>query len=368
MHLGLTRLGEFVFETRQTLDRIAGLAKYRGHLFNWYDGNSLAPLDPHFVSTVDSGNLAASLWTLKQAALAFAAEPSVKRGRTQELADQLRAIAETCDRLVCDMDFSFLYDRRRMALSVGYDVAKISKEAACYDLLASEARIAGFVAIAKGDIPQEAWFRLGRAHTLLRGGYILLSWTGTMFEYLMPVLWMRHYAGTMTERSARAAIRVQRDYARRKGVPWGISESACLGAPPDRFGYKPFGIPELALKRIPDSVVVSPYSSFLAVSLDPAATLANLRQMEDFGWTGRYGYYEAIEYTRAGAEPVRTWMAHHQGMSLLAIANLLFDNQMQQYFHSEPHVLATELLLHERVPAVTFADSDGLELPELASC
>ena len=130
------------------------------------------------------------------------------------------------------------------------------------------------MAIAKGDVPQEAWFRLGRTHTLSRGEHILLSWTGTMFEYLMPVLWMRHYPGTITERSVRAAIRAQRDYGRRKGVPWGISESACLGASADHFGYGPFGIPELALKRIPDSVVVSPYSSFLAASLDPAAVVA----------------------------------------------------------------------------------------------
>jgi cyclic beta-1,2-glucan synthetase len=366
VHLGLAPLAEFVFETRQTLDRVLGLAKHRGHLLNWYDALSLAPLDPQFVSTVDSGNLVASLWTLKQAALAFVAEPSVKRGRTDELSQELRTIADICDRLVREMDFRFLYDKRRKALSIGYDVAKGRRELACYDLLASEARIAIFVGIAKGDVPQEVWFRLGRTHTLSRGGYALLSWTGTMFEYLMPVLWMRHYAGTITERSVRAVIRAQRDYGRRKGVPWGISESACLGAAADRFGYGPFGIPDLALKRIPDSVVVSPYSSFLAVSLDPAAVLANLRQMEDFGWTGRYGYYEAIEYTRTGAKPVRAWMAHHVGMSLLAITNLLFDNQMQQYFHSEPQVLATELLLHERAPYVTVSDQDTLTLPELA--
>jgi cyclic beta-1,2-glucan synthetase len=367
VHLGLAPLAEFVFETRQTLDVVLALNKYRGHLLNWYDAISLAPIGDQFVSTVDSGNLAASLWTLKQAALAFAAEPSVKRGRSEELTDQLRAIAETCDRLVRDMDFRFLYDKRRAALSVGYDVTNSRRQAACYDLLASEARIASFVAIAKGDIPQESWFRLGRTHTLSRGAHILLSWTGTMFEYLMPVLWMRHYPGTMTERSVRAAIRAQRDHGRRKGTPWGISESACLGESTEHFGYRPFGIPELALKRIPDSIVVSPYSSFLAVSLDPAAVVANLRQMESFGWTGRYGYYEAIEYTRTGAQPIRAWMAHHQGMSLLAITNLLFDNQMQHYFHSEPQVLATELLLHERVPDVDLADAPNLPFPELVT-
>jgi len=285
----------------------------------------------------------------------------VRRGRSEELTGELREIAEICDRLVREMDFRFLYDKRRTALSIGYDLEKDLREPACYDLLASEARIGYFVAIAKGDIPQEAWFQLGRTHTMIRGTCMLLSWTGTMFEYLMPVLWMRHYAGTMTERSVRAVIRAQREDARRKGVPRGISEAACLAK--ERFGYKAFGLPELALHRVPKSVVVSPYACFLAAALEPAAVVANLRQMEEFGWTGRYGYYESIQYTSGGAEPIRIWMAHHQGMSLLAITNLLFDNQIQQYFHAEPQVMATELLLHERVPDVATAAPRPMMLP-----
>jgi cyclic beta-1,2-glucan synthetase len=367
VHLGVSTLAEFVFEIRQTLDRTVALPKYRGHLFNWYDISSLQPLEPLVVSTVDSGNLAASLWTLKQAALAFASEPRGKRSLTDDLAAELTEIAGICDRLVREMDFRFLYRPRRKALAIGHDVKTGKAAASNYDLLASEARIAAFIAIAKGDVPQETWFRLGRAFTLFRGERILLSWTGTMFEYLMPVLWLRHYPGTILEESVRGVVRAQREYAQRKGVPWGISESACFTGRDGEMGYAPFGIPDLAMKR-PDSasLVISPYSSFLALGLDPAASLKNLRHMEEFEWSGRYGFYEAVDYTRAGGEVVRCWMAHHLGMSLLAVCNLLFENPIQEYFHSEPQALATELLLHERVPRAIIAEAETVPalLPE----
>jgi cyclic beta-1,2-glucan synthetase len=364
VHLGVMPLSEFVFETRQTLDRVVALPKHRGHLLNWYDIQSLEPLAPLFVSTVDSGNLAASLWTLKQAALAWAAEFPVKRGVTKELSAELRTIAEVCERLVQEMDFRFLYQRRRKTLSVGYDVAAGKLDPSCYTLLASEARMASFVAIAKGDIPQESWFRLGRAHTLFRGEPVLLSWTGTMFEYLMPSLWMRQYRDTIVDRSMKVVVRSHREYGKRRGVPWGISESAFLSGTDGEYGYEAFGVPELALKRRnAQALVISPYSSFLAASVDAATAAGNLRQMREFDWFGRYGFYEAIHYTGQGAGVVRMWMAHHQGMSLLAIVNLLFDNPLRQYFHSEPQVLATELLLHERVPAAALADVDLVALP-----
>jgi cyclic beta-1,2-glucan synthetase len=364
VHLGVTPLAEFTFETRQTLDQVLRMPKHRGHLFNWIDVHSLEPLAPLFVSTVDSGNLAASLWTLKQAAIAFAAESPVKRGVTKELAAELRAIADLCHRLVNEMDFRFLYQRRKKTLSVGYDVTAGKLEPASYNLLASEARMATFVSIAKGDISQESWFRLGRTHTQFRGEPVLLSWSGTMFEYLMPALWMRHYPDTIVDRSMKTAVSTQRDYGKRHGVPWGVSESAFPSGPDGVYGYKAFGIPELALRRKDSrNLVISPYSTFLAAAVDPAAAVQNLRQMREYGWLGRYGFYEAIGYTRTGAEAVRMWMAHHQGMSLLAIVNLLFDNPLRQYFHAEPQVLATELLLHERVPPGALADLEHVELP-----
>ena len=367
VHLGLVSVAEFSYQTRQTLERVCSLPKHRGHLFNWYDILTLRPISPRFVSTVDSGNLAASLWTLKQAALTFAADRNNRSDVTEQIAGDLHNIAETCETLVREMDFKFLYHPRKKALSVGYDATSQSLEKSCYDLVASEARIAAFVAIAKGDIPQEAWFHLGRAHTLFRGERILLSWTGTMFEYLMPVLWMRHYPRTLLARSMTSIVRAQRDYARRKGVPWGVSESGCLGEAQGGYGYAPFGIPGIAMKRVNTSkLVISPYSSFLAMCVDPASAIQNLRRMEGFDWKGRYGFYEAIDYSHAGGEVVRSWMAHHQGMSLLAIVNLLFDNPMQRYFHAEPHVLATELLLHERVPNAALAEPDAPPLPALA--
>jgi hypothetical protein len=368
LHFGVLGLPEFIYDTRQTLDRVTALPKHRGHLLNWYDIATLQPVPPLFVSTVDSGNLAVALLTLKQAALAFAGEPRARRGLTVQMAEQLKEIASTCDQLVCEMDFRFLYRRRHKALSVGYDLAA-GWLPSRYDLLASEARTAVFVAIAKGDIPQEAWFHLGRTHTLARGERILLSWTGTMFEYLMPALWMRHYPGTITEQSMRAAVRVQRNYGARKGVPWGVSESACAGAGETGNGYAPFGVPELSLKRHDsEPLVIAPYASFLALMADPASSIRNLRQMEEYGWTGRYGFYEAIDYGGgAGGQVIRSWMSHHEGMALLAVCNLLFDSPFQEYFHAEPRVLATELLLHERLPSTVVAQAEPLvPLPEVA--
>jgi hypothetical protein len=225
--------------------------------------------------------------------------------------------------------------------------------------------MANYVAIAKGDIPQESWFQLGRAHTLFHGERLLLSWSGTMFEYLMPSLWMRHPPDTILDRSMKAAVRCQREYGRRRGVPWGISESAYVSAPDGEYGYQAFGIPELGMQRRDlHALVISPYSSFLAAGIDAAPAAENLHGMEKFGWCGRYGFYEAIDYSRSGGEVVRMWMAHHQGMSLLAIVNLLFDNPLRQYFHCEPQVMATELLLHERVPAASLVELDTVPLPQ----
>lgn len=395
VHFGYLTLTEFAEKTIATLDQFDRLPKYRGHLLNWYDIRTHSVLEPRFVSTVDSGNLAACLWTLRQAALSFISNPpsaeTLKHGLvditacwpeevhartealsantavTEELKASLQSIAERCDVLVEDMDFSFLYNRRKKVLSVGCDVDTGIIEPAAYDLLASESRIASFIAVAKGDIPQEGWFHLGRRHTIFAGNRVLVSWTGTMFEYLMPALWMRHSRNTLLQKSAEAVVRVQQKVAHRKGIPWGISESACTGSGCD-YGYHAFGIPELAMK-VPEqeSTVISPYSTFLALQVDPAAALKNLRRMATLGWVGDYGFYEAVDYSNGQPNVIRSWMAHHQGMSLLAICNLLFADTMQQYFHAEPQVLATELLLHERVPNAIPVDKEPAAPPHLAT-
>jgi hypothetical protein len=255
------------------------------------------------------------------------------------------------------MGFGFLLNERRKLLSVGFDVEGNQLNAACYDLLASEARIASFVSIAKDDIPQESWFQFGRAHTLHDGRPILLSWTGTMFEYLMPAIWMRSYPDTLLERSRDGAVRAQRDYTAEKRIPWGISESACFRRDDaGNYQYHAFGVPSLAIHKADfNGLVISPYSTFLALHEDPTSALRNLHQMAHDGWIGPYGFYESADFTSSGNrswrphhELVRCWMAHHQGMSLLSAANFLLDGVIQRWFHSDPRVQATELLLHEK--------------------
>jgi len=273
------------------------------------------------------------------------------------LIDALRHIAVEAERLGDDMDFAFLLNPRRKLMSIGYDVQAQQLQAACYDLLATESRTAIFAAIAKEDIPQDTWFLLGRGHTLDHGRPVLLSWTGTMFEYLMPALWMRSYSNTLLERSRVAAVRSQQAFASSRGIPWGISESAYFKLDEaGNYQYQAFGLPQLSLmKRESKALVISPYSTFLALNVDPSAALQNLRRMENLGWTGAYGFYEAADYTIfrsrfrwSRCQIVRCWMAHHQGMSLLSIANFLCSNVVQRWFHTDRRVQATELLLHEK--------------------
>ena len=272
--------------------------------------------------------------------------------RLKALNASIEEIARDAFNLAEEMDFGFLLDKGRSLLSIGYDVSTRKLHKATYDMLASEARIATFLAIAKGDIPQQSWFKLARTHTIAYDRPVLLSWTGTMFEYLMPLLWMRRYADTLIARTLDAAVEIQRDFGRQHRLPWGISESGY--AEQDSAGhyhYQAFGIPAMALKW--DAIagpVVSPYSSFLALGIDAPEAVKNLRRMAKFGWVGAYGFYESADFskTRSHATVVREWMAHHQGMSLLAILNLLHENTVQTWFHANPEIQATELLLHER--------------------
>jgi cyclic beta-1,2-glucan synthetase len=513
---GYLTVPEFAEQTLRTLATVDKLPRFRGHLFNWYDTITLEPLRPRFASAVDSGNLVASLWTLRQGCLDLLNRPLLERQLADGLADHfqvlvdrhafpqkrlrvfltqmkkknwlqrllapseegllemdsssenskhqsevrwfateslsrirnlrkavqvyapwmlpefvplwndstlnfkfdsqslileklpqvvdtlnsklqqaiergnssgdrpvlyqrlqamlpearskaldlikdVKQIAGAAGKLADDMDFRFMLDPRRKLLSLGYDAEAGKLAAACYDLLASEARIAVFAAIAKEDIPQDVWFLLGRSHTREHGIPVLLSWTGTMFEYLMPILWMRTYPHTLLDNSRKGAVQLQQLYASEKGAPWGISESAY--AKRDEAGiyqYKAFGLPGLALSNSEEeSLVISPYSTFLALNVDPAAALRNLRDMESHDWLGAYGFYEAGDYSatsgrrswRHRPELVRCWMAHHQGMSLLAMANFLHDSVVQRWFHSDARVQATELLLHEKPAA-----------------
>jgi cyclic beta-1,2-glucan synthetase len=269
--------------------------------------------------------------------------------RLTQLKTDIATIAFEAERHADAMQYGFLFVESRQLLSIGYDGASHELHSACYDLLASEARIASFIAVAKGDIPQQSWFRLDRSHVLVDGHPALLSWTGTMFEYTMPALWMRTFPNTLIARTLESAVRIQRNHV--KNVPWGISESGFAKMDPQgRYSYQAWGIPALALKYgAEDGPVISPYSTFLSLAMSRKEALANLRRMAAMDWMGNFGFYEAADYTE-GSQPelVRSWMAHHQGMCLLAITNLLKDNIVQHWFHSTPRVRAAELLLHEK--------------------
>ncbi|CAN5551562.1 hypothetical protein BH10ACI4_BH10ACI4_16180 [soil metagenome] len=487
LRLGFLTLPEFAHATLGTLATYDGLEKKRGHIYNWYDIETLKAIPPHIISTVDSGNLAASFYALRggatellklplidldavlslgrihnpnatepvhfresadglrqavawlmqwqdassqgssgnwqleeagrrrDALLSFVAnyipwllpkftplfsvlhfsdpennlvptlehavdylhvmdqrlgelaasapESSSERelavelrtmmpdaiARVGQLASDVSRIAHEAEQHADAMRYDFLFVESRQLLSIGFDGEADELHSACYDLLASEARIASFLAVASGDIPQRAWFRLDRTHSLVKGHAALLSWTGTMFEYLMPTLWMRNYPDTLITRSLEASVAIQRQHV--KGIPWGISESGFAKTDAQgRYGYQAWGIPDLALKYgAEDGPVISPYSTFLALPFAREHALSNLHRMADAGWVGDYGFYEAADYI-AGSKPemVRSWMAHHQGMALLAITNLLCANVFQEWFHANPKVRAAELLLHER--------------------
>jgi hypothetical protein len=267
----------------------------------------------------------------------------------RQLEANIASVATQAEACAEAMEYGFLLVEERQLLSIGYDGPSAKLHSACYDLLASEARIASFLAVAKGDIPQQSWFRLDRSHVLVDGRACLLSWTGTMFEYMMPALWMKTFPNTLIYRSLEAAVRIQKDHV--TNIPWGISESGFATTDDlGRYGYQAWGIPALALKYgAEDGPVIAPYATFLALPLLRSEAIANLRQMTALGWTGPYGYYEAADYT-LGKTPqlVKSWMAHHQGMSLLALTNLLKDNIFQRWFHANPRVKASELLLHEK--------------------
>ena len=507
--LGYLTVPQFADLTAKTLESLAQMEKYRGHLLNWYDTQTLAPLVPRMVSSVDNGNLLASLLTLAngcqslpdapflsralqqglldlqrevqagegvrtedkrsvlpqspaagdwvpgllalasqgiqpdqspanwfsgyleqqrsairelfatylpwmlpefvqlmravrpsashtetltlrslprriddldlrlqqrwnahsedagEASVLLQIEPlrlrlAMARQKAVQLMDSLDALARHARALADAMDFSILLHPTRHLLSIAYNVEQDRIEEACYDLLASEARTAVFLAIAKGDIPQEAWFQLGRSHIFDHDQPLLVSWTGTMFEYLMPNLWMRSSRRSMLDRTQNTAVRAHRLHVSKsamgKRIPWGISEAGYATPGADgHYQYHAFGVPALAVSpnALDGGPVVAPYATCLALPIDPVNALKNLRAMTALGWLTGRGFYEAADYSQAasnGGKPamVRSWMAHHQGMTLLALLNVLDGDRVKEWFHADKRVQATQLLLHER--------------------
>ena len=279
------------------------------------------------------------------------------------------ALAQQCGELA-QMDYDFLFDEDQYLLSIGYNVAEHRVDTSYYDLLASEARLCNFVAIAQRALPQESWFSLGRLLTGTGGEPALLSWSGSMFEYLMPMLVMPNYENTLLDQTCKAAVARQIEYGRQRGVPWGISESAYNTVDAHfNYQYRAFGVPGLGLKRgLANDLVIAPYASALALMVAPEAACANLQRMSAAGFVGRYGFYEAIDFTPARqrrGQPhaiVHSFMAHHQGMSLLALTYLLLEQPMQRRFVADRHLQAILPLLQERIPKATTLFSHTAEL------
>jgi cyclic beta-1,2-glucan synthetase len=460
-----------------TFSSLEKLERFRGHFYNWYDTHDLRPLDPKYISTVDSGNLAGHLlalegicrkWlnglslaqvdvsgmldTLEQmqdvaralnddrrsygvsprqldtaadtlrvslnavgraghapALAAILQQADNVRDIVQALTDErpegsnaplrhwsgmlwanvlshqrdvqadaaaVAQLAARLDRLAhraraiaMAMQFGFLVEPERQLLTIGYRVADRAQDPSCYDLLASEARLASFVAIAKGDLPVRHWFRLGRSLTRVDGGSALVSWSGSMFEYLMPVLVMREPEGSVLGETSRMIVERQIEYGSERNLPWGVSESAFNAR--DReftYQYSSFGVPGLGLQRgLGDEAVVAPYATGLAAMIDPKAAIRNFEHLQKLGGRGQFGWYEALDFSPlrlpegVAVVPVRAFMAHHQGMILVAIANVLKDGMFRTCFHSNSVIQATELLLQERTPRESVSSPSGID-------
>lgn len=461
--LGLTDTIERLEATLSTMGR---LARFRGHFYNWYDTSDLRPLDPQYVSSVDSGNLAGHLIALANATedwgdlavavrlkgigdaldlmvdevnalrdsrrtetvtwrqiddalallvtdlhqplvapeeivarlsrLATSAETLVDITRAfaleradgansdilfwaqavrtsigsherdlngttlavTDLSARLSAIGATAREMALAMEFDFLLDRQRMLLSIGFLVPGGVADESCYDLLASEARLASYVGIAKGDLPTRHWFRLGHDVTPVNGSAALISWSGSMFEYLMPSIVMRTPTGSVLEHTNRVIVQRQIEYGKTLGTPWGVSESAYNARDLElTYQYSNFGVPGLGLKRgLGESAVVAPYATALAATVDPVAAARNFERLIADGGRGRHGFFEALDYTPTRVPDgktvavVRAYMAHHQGMTITAIADALLGGAMRRRFHAEPMMKAAELLLQEPMP------------------
>ncbi len=355
---------------KRTIVTIEKLEKWHGHLYNWYDTATLAILPPAYVSAVDSGNFVASLMTARQAVLSIAkeqkkrcetAEEQQEKAAAKRILEQLGQLADRMETLIVRTDFRKLYDSKAKLFVLGYNGQANKLDTILYDLLASEARQTSFVAIALGQISSAHWSVLGRSIKEYNGNPYLLSWTGTMFEYMMPWLIMRTYPGTLWDSTYKAIVQRQVAYGKEKGVPFGISESGYYGFDYNmNYQYRAFGVPGLGFKRgLEQDLVISPYASIMALPYALEEGLQNLEQLESIGARGKYGFYEAVDYTASrmpvGSEfkIVESFMAHHQGMSLMTLANMLLPVTMIDYFHQDKRVQAAELLLTERIPPLS---------------
>lgn len=333
---------------RNIIYSIEGLPKWNGHLYNWYQTKTKEPLIPRYISTVDSGNFVGYLYVTKSFL-----EENIKNGE-----NALEDLLEIVTRIIENTDFSMLYNWEQQIFSIGFNIEENKLTDSYYDLLASEARQASLIAIAKKDIPTKHWEHLSRSLTILGKYKGLISWSGTAFEYLMPNINIPKYEGSLLDESCKFMLMSQQEYAKELNIPWGISEAAFnvkdLKA---NYQYKAFGIPWLGLKRgLADELVVSSYGGILAIGDEPKAEIENLKILEKEGMYGKYGFYESIDFTPERVEKgktgsvVKTYMAHHQGLILLSINNLFNDKILQKRFMENPEMEAVSILLQETMP------------------
>lgn len=351
--LGYITLNKAIVSIQNTITTIEKLTKWNGHLYNWYNTKTLEPLLPRYISTVDSGNFVGYLYLLKDFL-----ENILTHKKEEIKEEQVQNLIQIVTNLIEKTDFSYLYDNEKRLFSIGFNVEENKLTDSYYDLLASEARQASLVAIAKHDVPSKHWQNLSRTLTVNKGYKGLVSWSGTAFEYLMPNVNIKKYEGSLLDESCKFMLMSQKEYAKRLGIPWGISESAFnLKDLNSNYQYKAFGIPWLGLKRgLADEMVVSPYGSILAIGDEPISVFNNMKELEKSGMVGKFGFYEAIDYTpnRVSAnkkcEVVKTYMAHHQALILLSINNLINNNILQERFMENPEIKAVDILLQERMP------------------
>nr|WP_256734806.1 glucoamylase family protein [Variovorax sp. dw_954] len=351
-----------------TLDSVERLPKHDGHLFNWYETRSLEVLRPAYVSSVDSGNLAGHLMAVAQACRVRARDGGAAL-------DALESLARRCDTLAGAMDFSGLYDAKRHLFHIGLRADEHVLDASYYDLLASESRLLSFIAIAKGDVPRRNWSALGRPYVTVGVRPGLKSWSGSMFEYLMPGLVMPEPDDGLLQVASIAAIREQQAFGVAQQLPWGVSESAYFARDHSlAYQYSPFGVPRLALRRTPlTDRVVAPYASLMAAQLAPHEAVLNLRRLESLGARGELGFCDAVDFTVSrqaegqAFSVVRNFMAHHQGMSLVALCNLLCGEAPRRWFGGTALAEAYAALLQERTPRQVIGSADPRTPPEPAN-
>ena len=331
---------------RKIINTINVLSKWNGHLYNWYNTETLEPLIPRYISSVDSGNFIGYLYILKQ----FLIENKNK----QDVGNLIQNVSD----LINNTDFSHLYSTKNKLLSVGFNLEENRLTDSYYDFLASEARQASLIAIAKRDIPAKHWHNLSRTLTSLNKYKGLVSWSGTAFEYLMPNINLKRYKGSLLDESSKFSIMSQMEYCKKLEIPWGISESAFnLRDLNNNYQYKAFGIPWLGFKRgLENDFVISPYSTFLSLEDSHKKGIENLKWLEYEGAVGKYGFYEAVDYTKSRLknddekEVVKTYMAHHQGLILLSINNIINNNILRKRFSKNPEIEAVDILLQEKMP------------------